>query len=55
LTLSVTGILSALFAIIFPTNIAVWAGFVYTTLPISMPVISIKSAKTIERFKSQEK
>lgn len=50
-TMGITGLISALFAIIFPARIAVWAGFVYTTLPVTMPMISIRSAKKIKNFK----
>lgn len=53
--LTITGLISALFATIFPTHIAVWAGFVYIHLPITMPIVGIKSAKKIEQFKSQQK
>jgi hypothetical protein len=37
----VTGLGSALFAIVFPQNIAVFAGFVYVTLPVTMPLASV--------------
>jgi uncharacterized membrane protein len=51
-TLAITGFLSALFAAVFPPRIAVWAGFLYITLPITMPLIATRSAKNIARFKS---
>ena len=54
-TLAVTGLLSAIFASVFPPWIAVWAGFVYTTLPVSMSIIATRSAKKIEIFKSRER
>lgn len=54
-TLMITGLTSALFAIVFPVRIAVWAGFVYTTLPVTMPLVAIKSANKIRRFKAKQK
>jgi uncharacterized membrane protein len=49
MTLSITGLISALFAWIMPSKIAVFAGFVYTTLPLSMPLVSIHFHKKIEK------
>jgi hypothetical protein len=40
LALGITAITSTLFAIVMPLNIAVYAGFVYTTLPFLMTGIS---------------
>lgn len=54
ITMTVTGLLSALFAIVFPAAIAVWAGFVYTTLPVTMPILAKRSAKKIEQYKSKQ-
>jgi len=39
--LAATGLASALVAAWLPTRIGVWAGFVYTTLPISMPILAM--------------
>ena len=46
-TLSITGLISALFAAIMPSNIDVFAGFVYMTLPVSMPIVSIRFNKKL--------
>jgi uncharacterized membrane protein len=54
LILASAGFLSAVVALVFPTSIAVWAGFVYTTLPITMPIIARRSAKKIALFKSEQ-
>lgn len=55
LALAVTGLSSALFAIVFPPQIAVFAGFVYSILPVIMPVIARQSKRKIEAFKKQQK
>ena len=38
---SVTGLLSALFALIMPLHIGVYAGFFYTSMAITMPMVSV--------------
>ncbi len=43
--LSVTGFASALFALIMPNDIGIFAGFFYTTLPITMPITANKLKK----------
>ncbi|MCA9735520.1 DUF1211 domain-containing protein [candidate division KSB1 bacterium] len=40
-----TGLLSALIAWLAPVSIAVFAGFAYSTLPITMPIIAARFAK----------
>jgi len=54
-TLAVTGLLSAIFAIVFPVRIAIWAGFVYTSLPVTMPIMAKKSANKVKQYKSRQK
>jgi len=54
LILAGTGLLSAMFALVFPPKIAVWAGFAYTVLPIVMPIVARQSAKKIAYFKSEQ-
>jgi uncharacterized membrane protein len=51
-TLTGTAIASALFAFIMPTNIAVYAGFVYSCLPILMPLIAIHFRKSLVQLKN---
>lgn len=48
-TLAITGLASALFAAIMPSNINVFAGFVYMTLPVSMPMVSIHFYKKLPK------
>jgi len=48
LVMSTTGFVSALFAILMPTKIGVFAGFIYMTLPITMPVVSSKYMKKVK-------
>jgi hypothetical protein len=50
--MAATGFVSALFALTMPTNIAVWAGFVYATLPITMPIKAIYYAKKAKKAES---
>ena len=49
MTLSITGLISALFAWIMPSNIAVFAGFVYMSLPLSMPLVSVHFHKKLKK------
>lgn len=42
------GLVSALFAAVMPTRIAVFAGFVYMALPVVMPVLAIRQARKAE-------
>lgn len=46
-----TALVSAFFAIIMPIKIAVFAGLIYSTLPFTMPAISIYFSKKVERIK----
>jgi len=39
--LAATGLLSALLAAVLPINVAAIAGFVYVTLPVSIPIVSV--------------
>lgn len=47
-----TALFSAVFAIIVPLNLAVFAGFFYCTLPISMPIVSIYFSKKVKKIKN---
>jgi len=49
-TMSATAILSAFFAIVMPIKIGVYAGFVYTILPVVMPTIAIQYGKKVENL-----
>ena len=45
--MSVTGVLSALFALVAPGNLKIYAGFVYFILPVAMPWIAIRYQKRL--------
>ncbi len=47
--LTLTGLASALFALAMPTRWGVWAGFVYMTLPITMPLLVRHQARQRSR------
>lgn len=47
MVLSSTGFISALFAFLMPANVGVFAGFIYMTLPITMPLVSSRYMKKI--------
>jgi len=49
LVLGITGLCSALFAWIMPFGIDVFAGFVYVTLNISMPYVSLRYNKKLKK------
>lgn len=44
---AITGIISALFAIVMPENIAVYAAFAYSTMAFTMPLIAIWYGKKL--------
>jgi uncharacterized membrane protein len=50
LNIALAGLVSALFALVFPQRIAVFAGFVYVTLAISSPLISVYYSNKIDRL-----
>lgn len=50
-----TALLSAVFAVIMPLRIAVFAGFFYILLPILMPIIAIYFNKKIEKIEKIKK
>lgn len=50
--MSSTALLSALFAIVMPLKIAIFAGFFYMLLPILMPSLSIYFNKKIKKIES---
>jgi uncharacterized membrane protein len=47
--LALTGLASALFAWVLPPHLAIWAGFAYTTLAISMPMIATIYERRVKR------
>ena len=48
--LSLTALLSTLFALAMPTRLAVYAGFIYFILPVAMPIIAANYQKKIDRL-----
>ena len=44
-TVSLTGLVSALFAWLMPSNVNLLAGFFYATLPVTMPLIGVYYSK----------
>jgi uncharacterized membrane protein len=50
LTMAFTGVVSALVAWIAPPRIGIWAGFVYTTLAVSMPWIAVHHERKVKRL-----
>jgi hypothetical protein len=48
--LSATGLGSALFAALTPTDLGIWSGFFYSTLAVSMPAVASVYAKRAERL-----
>lgn len=54
LVLVATAIASALFAWLMPPKIAVFAGFVYMTLPISMPIAGVLYGRKIASVRQQK-
>jgi len=49
--LAATGLASALAAALLPTAVGVWAGFVYTTLPITMSVVASRYSRAADRLR----
>jgi hypothetical protein len=52
--MALTALLSAMFAIVAPLKLAVFAGFLYTTLPFTMPTISIYFSRRIDALLKNE-
>jgi len=52
-TLAATGLASALFAQVMPPSIAVWAGFFYMTLPLSMPILAMRFQKRVAAVRAR--
>ncbi|MBK7670609.1 MAG: DUF1211 domain-containing protein [bacterium] len=44
-----TGLVSALYAAVMPGWMGVWAGFIYATLPITMPIQASRQLRQVER------
>jgi hypothetical protein len=55
LVLAATGLASALVAAVFPAKVGVWAGFVYMTLNITMPIAATRHSRQIDRLREQSK
>ncbi len=49
-TLATTGLVSALAAGVLPPRLGVWAGFVYPTLAVTMPVIATRFGRAAARL-----
>jgi hypothetical protein len=49
--LAITGLTSALLAWILPAHLAVWCGFVYATLPLTMSLTAINYQRKAQRLK----
>ena len=49
--MAATGLLSALAAGLLPSRLGVWAGFVYTTLAVTMPVLSTRFRRAADRLR----
>ncbi len=52
MVLAISGLVSAGFAWMMPPNIGIYAGFVYVSLPISMPIVAIYYSKKAQRLES---
>ncbi len=51
--LALTGLVSALWAGLTPPWLGVWAGFVYMTLPVTMPLMAIRQRRAVERLRER--
>ncbi len=51
---SVTALASAFFAWIMPPKIAVFAGFIYLTFPVTMPYVGLKYEKKIKKLEDKK-
>lgn len=51
-TVAATAVASALFAGLLPTIVGIWAGFVYMTLPVTMPITAVRYARRVEALKA---
>jgi uncharacterized membrane protein len=51
LVLAATGLVSALCAAVLPSDLGIWAGFVYTTLPVTMPLVASRHARQADRLR----
>jgi len=49
-TMALTGLASALLAWLAPPWVGIWAGFVYSTLPVSMPLVSAAYDRRVRRL-----
>lgn len=52
LVLGATGAASALWALVLPPRLAVFAGFVYMSLAVTMPLVSIHYARRVEKLEA---
>jgi hypothetical protein len=51
LLLGATGVVSALWAVVLPAEIGMFAGFWYMTLPLTMPLMAVRYEKKAEALK----
>lgn len=51
--LALTGLASAVFAVLMPTHLAVYAGLVYTTLPATMPLAARYFSREIAAYANE--
>ena len=49
-----TGLASAAFAGLLPIQLGIWAGFVYCTLPVTMPRVAIRYARKLQEVKAAD-
>jgi uncharacterized membrane protein len=50
-----TGLVSSLVAGLLPTSIGIWAGFVYPTLSITMPIVATRYQRLADRLRADVK
>jgi hypothetical protein len=53
LVLGATGVASALWAVVLQVPWALFAGFLYTTLPVTMPLLAVKYARRVKALQRQ--
>jgi len=52
LVLALTGLASMIWAVALPPSVAMFAGFWYMTLPVSMPVLAIRQERKIRKMEA---
>lgn len=53
LVLAVTGVTSAVWALALPPQVGIYAGFLYMTLPVTMPLLAMRYAKRVEAMQDE--